>query len=121
MKSNITLFILLLINSFLFAQNFWENPSINALHKEEARASFYPFETVDKALRGHPNQSYFYKSLNGQWKFNYVTKSSQRPIDFYKSSFDVSSWDSIPVPGNWEMYGYGYPHYSNITYPFKLV
>ncbi len=103
----------------MFAQNFWENPSINALHKEEARASFYPFETVDKALRGHPNQSYFYKSLNGQWKFNYVTKSSQRPIDFYKSSFDVSSWDSIPVPGNWEMYGYGYPHYSNITYPFK--
>jgi beta-galactosidase len=48
-----------------------------------------------------------------------VERISQRPLDFYKTSFDVSSWNDIPVPSNWELHGYGYAHYVNRSYPFK--
>jgi beta-galactosidase len=59
------------------------------------------------------------ESLDGTWKFHWVKSPDVRPVDFYKSDFDVSSWKEIPVPSNWEMQGYGTPIYSNITYPFK--
>ena len=63
--------------------------------------------------------STFYQSLNGNWKFNWVKQPSERPVDFYKKDYDVSSWKEIPVPSNWEMLGYGTPIYTNYTYPFK--
>jgi beta-galactosidase len=83
------------------------------------RASFYPFETKELALENDRDKSEYIKNLNGIWKFNYVKRTSQRPLDFYKTSFDVSSWDDIPVPSNWELHGYGYAHYINRGYPFK--
>ena len=100
-------------------QNHWEDPQIFAVNKEEARASFTPFESVDKALSGDIAESTYIKSLNGLWKFNYVPKASQRPLDFYKTSYDVSKWKSIPVPANWELHGYGFAQYNNIQYPFE--
>ncbi|MDA3853745.1 MAG: DUF4981 domain-containing protein, partial [Bacteroidales bacterium] len=55
---------------------------------------------------------------NGTWKFNWVYKPAERPIDFYKTDFDVSAWNDIKVPSNWELEGYGTPIYTNIKYPF---
>ena len=57
--------------------------------------------------------------MNGQWKFHYVDRVSQRTQGFHKSAFDIRNWDDITVPANWELHGYGYPHYTNITYPFE--
>ncbi|MDX1315650.1 MAG: beta-galactosidase, partial [Eudoraea sp.] len=96
------------------AQNHWEDPTVFAINKEEARASFIPFEDVDKALSGEASESRYIKSLNGFWKFNYSPKASQRPLDFYKTTYDVSKWDNIPVPANWELQGYGFAQYNNI-------
>ena len=59
-----------------------------------------------------------YKSLNGDWKFNWSKNPAQRPVDFYQNSFDDREWNSIPVPSNWEMQGYGIPVYTNVIYPF---
>ena len=56
--------------------------------------------------------------LNGIWKFNHVMKPSDRPLDFYKNDYDVSQWDDIDVPSNWQMRGYDFPIYTNIIYPF---
>lgn len=56
-------------------------------------------------------------SLNGKWAFRFVSEPSQRPLDFYKDDYDVSSWDAIPVPSNWEMHGYDRPIYCNVEYP----
>lgn len=104
----------------------WENQHIFAIHKEEARATFIPFANVDELKNDPsytrswlPNQSSRYILLNGNWKFNWVKQPSERPVNFYKPTFDVSSWSEIPVPSNWEMHGYGVPIYSNITYPFR--
>lgn len=58
-------------------------------------------------------------SLDGQWYFHWSKDPASRPADFYKSTFDVSSWPTIHVPGNWQLQGYGKPIYTNVKYPFK--
>lgn len=101
------------------AQNDWENPEVFQKNTEDARATFYAFSSVDKAVKNCLQSADYIKNLNGTWKFNYVGQASKRPTDFFKADVDNSSWDDIPVPGNWELYGYGFANYSNIKYPFK--
>ena len=98
--------------------NDWENPAVFRINEEKAHAHFWPFKSVDAAIDGTSSSSTLVRSLNGNWKFNFVDEPAKRPMDFFKAGFDVSGWDEIPVPGNWEMYGYGYPIYTNIEYPF---
>jgi beta-galactosidase len=96
----------------------WGNPQMISQNKEATQATLMPFRTVDEALTQKRNQSVFYKSLSGTWKFNWVRKPADRPVDFYKPDFDVSDWDNIPVPANWELQGYGIPIYVNHQYEF---
>ncbi len=110
----------LFAGSCVFAQNDWENPGLFERNKEKARATFYPYSSIEKALENNVKSAQFVKCLNGNWKFNYVGKISERPLDFQNLDFDNSNWDDIPVPGNWEMYGYGFANYVNIDYPFKM-
>ena len=111
--------LLLASNSLLFSQNDWENPRVFKINREDARATFFSFDSEQQAITGDLNANANIKTLNGKWKFNYVGRASQRPTDFYKTDYDVSSWDDIDVPSNWELSGYGYPHYLNVEYPFK--
>lgn len=108
------------------SENPWENETICAINKEPGRATFYPFPSTEKlkadASFDKPwemSSSEWYISLNGMWKFNWVKQPSERPLDFYKTDYNISSWKEIPVPSNWEMHGYGTPIYTNITYPHK--
>jgi beta-galactosidase len=96
----------------------WENPQVYGINKEPARATYTPFPDEQAAL-GKSHQSSFTESLDGMWKFHWVKRPEDRPSDFYRPDFDVSSWKEIRVPSNWEMEGYGTPIYTNITYPFK--
>lgn len=104
----------------------WENERIYAINKEEGRATFIPFANSEE-MKADPaytrpwerTHSSRYLLLNGNWKFNWVKQPSERPVDFYKTSYDVSGWKEIPVPSNWEMHGYGTPIYTNITYPIR--
>ncbi len=96
----------------------WENPKVFDINMEKPHAVLMPFDDLDQALDARPEQSPFYKSLNGSWKFNWVRKPADRPRNFYKMDYDVSYWDNIPVPANWELQGYGVPIYVNIQYPF---
>jgi beta-galactosidase len=108
------------------SKNDWENETIFAINKEPAHVTTIPYPSVE-SLTNDPffqtpwltPKSSLYQSLNGNWKFNWVKQPSERPAGFYKPGYDVSSWKEIPVPSNWEMYGYGTPIYTNITYPFK--
>lgn len=118
-KTFVFMFTAILVHSLVIGQNDWENPEVFRKNREKAHATFYCFENLDKALQGNLNAAKYIKNLNGKWKFKYVGKASQRPKDFYKTDVDNSGWDEIPVPGNWELYGYGFANYSNIEYPFK--
>ncbi|NOX66482.1 MAG: DUF4981 domain-containing protein [Chlorobi bacterium] len=112
-----------LIDFNLYGQqaNDWENSEIFGINKEEAHSTAIPFANIEQAEAADWDASPFYKLLNGKWKFNWVPKPADRPIDFYKPEYDVSNWDEIPVPGNWQMYGYGIPIYVNVKYPFVVV
>ncbi|WP_170179800.1 glycoside hydrolase family 2 TIM barrel-domain containing protein [Flavivirga rizhaonensis] len=98
---------------------YWENPEIFQENRAPAHASFYRYQDEASAIA---NSRYYnsplYQSLNGQWKFNWVKKPSDRPVDFYKADYDVSGWKDIKVPGNWELQGFGFPIYTNISYVF---
>ncbi len=96
----------------------WQNPRIFEINKLPARASFFAYESTHSALAKDPGNSSFIKSLNGPWQFNWVKKPSQRPVNFFKTDFNASTFVTIQVPGNWERQGFGTPHYKNIDYAF---
>lgn len=96
----------------------WENPQNLFQNRETSRAFFIPFADKSEAMQGKRGNSSLVQSLNGMWKFSWVPKPADRPIDFYKPEYDVSSWKEIPVPSNWQMLGYGTPVYSNQSYIF---
>ena len=98
----------------------WENPHVLGIDKEPGHCTSVPFEDLWSASEGYRTSSPWFHSLNGRWKFHWVGNPSVRPVDFYKPSFDVSKWDVIPVPANWQMCGYGTPIYTNIKHPFKV-
>jgi beta-galactosidase len=96
----------------------WENPDVVGRNKEPGHVTYIPYRDVPAALHNNPEQSPFYVSLSGLWKFNWVRKPVDRPMNFYKDDFDVSQWDDINVPANWELQGYGVPIYTDVDYPF---
>ena len=98
--------------------NDWENPVVVGLNKELPHVTYIPYKDIETALVNNPAHSPFYLSLNGRWRFNWVKKPADRPIDFHKKEYDVSQWNDIIVPGNWELQGFGIPIYTNILYPF---
>jgi beta-galactosidase len=109
----------ILLISPLFAQvNDWENPAVIGKNKELAHATYIPYSNINQALKDVPDNSPWHQSLNGIWKFNWVSHPDMRLVDFYKTNYDLSYWDDIPVPSNWQLHGYGKPIYVNVTYPF---
>ncbi|MFX1454539.1 MAG: glycoside hydrolase family 2 TIM barrel-domain containing protein [Promethearchaeota archaeon] len=95
----------------------WENTEMFGQNKEPAHNTNIPYHDIKTSLHGNREESKFYKSLNGIWKFHWVMKPADRPIDFYKIQYNVDNWNEIPVPSNWQMHGYGIPIYLNIRYP----
>ena len=99
----------------------WESPQAIALNKEKPKAWFFSFANKESARKVLPEHSEYWKSLNGSWKFNWVKHPDARPVNFYETSYDVSAWDDIDVPSNWNVYGiqkdgslkYGVPIYVN--------
>ncbi|RLD55804.1 MAG: beta-galactosidase, partial [Bacteroidetes bacterium] len=99
----------------------WENSEIFGINKEEAHSTAIPFATFEEAKEAEWKRSPYYKLLNGNWKFNWVPKPADRPENFYKIGYDISEWNEIPVPSNWQMNGYGIPIYVNVKFPFVIV
>lgn len=96
----------------------WENPEINGINREATHATLMPYESSGKALDARRFESSWFRSLNGQWKFNWVRTPAERPTDFFLPTYDVRTWKDITVPGNWQLEGYDMPVYVNIKYPF---
>ena len=96
----------------------WENPEMFQQNRESAHVTLVPYADAGMAQSGSRKDSPFYYTLNGAWKFNWVKAPAERPVDFYRPDYDVSGWDEIPVPANWQLEGYGIPYYVNIQHPF---
>ena len=101
----------------LFGQSYdWENLAVSSVSTEPAHASYLPFASITEIAFGNSSQV---KYLNGTWKFLYVKNPSHVPPAFYKNDYNISKWDNIHVPGNWQLQGnYDPPVFTNIKYPF---
>ena len=88
----------------------WENPAVLGINKLPYHATLQ--------LPSKQKECKEIVSLDGQWLFHWSRKPEERPVDFYREDYDVSGWDKITVPGNWQMQGFGTPIYININYPF---
>ncbi|MCP4044769.1 MAG: DUF4981 domain-containing protein, partial [Gammaproteobacteria bacterium] len=97
---------------------YWQDLSVYRVNAEAPRATFIAYDLAEKLATDDYASSPYYKLLSGDWKFNWSANPSVVPEGFFEPNFDVSKWDDIPVPGNWQMYGYDYPIYTNIEYPF---
>lgn len=107
------------LSAVLMAQpNDWENPAVFAVNKLPARAHFFAFETAEGIAAQDPSVSPFYQSLDGPWKFHWVADERQRLLDFHQTNYQDADWNSLPVPSNWQLHGYGYPIYVNQSYAF---
>ncbi len=98
----------------------WENPGLLHRNRRPAYATSVPYADVPGALRGERGASPFFRLLNGEWQFQYLPSPADVPPDFFADTFDASGWDSLPVPSNWQMHGYGRPQYTNVNYPYPL-
>ena len=96
----------------------WEDPTMIGQNKEAGHASLMPYPTLEQALKGDRSNSEHRLDLNGLWKFNWVSKPDDRPLEFHKNNYDVSTWDDIEVPNSWQLQGYGQPIYTNVQEPF---
>ena len=97
----------------------WDDPSIIQVNTVTPRTTYLPFDTADHAIANAsaPKASPRYASLAGQWAFQWSANPESRPIPFYESDYEISDWDRIDVPSNWQLKGYGLPIYLNIVFP----
>ena len=104
----------------VFAQkNEWLDPDINEINRAPMHAGYFAYESESQATSGVKESSANFLTLNGYWKFNWVKDAGMRPLDFYKKDFNDKGWTSMPVPGIWEVNGFGDPMYTNIAYPWS--
>ena len=103
------------------AQSFqeWKDPRINEVNRAPMHANYFAYESADAAKKGVKENSANFMSLNGSWKFFWVKDADARPTDFWKKGFDDKGWNDLPVPGLWELHGYGDPIYVNIGYAWR--
>ena len=103
------------------AQSFkeWQDPEINAVNRATMHTNYFAYESVDAASRGAKEQSSYFMTLNGTWKFFGVKNTDARPVDFWKVDFNDKGWSTMPVPGVWELNGFGDPIYVNTGYAWR--
>ncbi len=99
----------------------WQNPEINQQNREERHAAFFAYESEAKAAKGDKSASSRYLSMEGAWKFHFARNHFDRPKGFESLKFDDSKWTDFPVPGLFEINGYGDRIYKNAGYSWATT
>ena len=97
----------------------WHDLDVNQINRYQCHTSFFAYRNEAEAKSGNKESSANYLSLNGNWKFKWVPNADERPTDFYATGFDDSAWGNMPVPGMWELNGYGDPEYVNTGFAWR--
>ena len=121
MKKHILTSLLTMMTLSMGAQSFqeWKDPKVNAVNRAPMHTNYFAYESDNAAQKGIKENSANFMTLNGTWKFNWVKDADSRPTDFWKIGFNDKGWNNIPVPGVWELHGYGDPIYVNIGYAWR--
>ena len=110
----LTMGLALIATASLSAANDWENPAVFAVGNEPTRATAYVYADRDAAIANVRESSQWFKDLSGNWKFRWSPTPDGAPAGFEATNYDDSSWGTMPVPGNWELNGFGKPIYTNV-------
>ena len=128
MKRRISIILMLFFSLAANAQDkpflsdvyhYLENTGIYELNQVEGHVPLVPYATLNEALADKRSSASSFLSLNGIWKFFYSDKPEGTPSDFFREDYNDKKWDTIRVPSNWEMRGYGDPLFRNVSTPFK--
>jgi len=117
----------------------WENPELTNRNRLSGRAYTFPYPDEASANTLQRGASPWFMLLNGIWDFEYSASPLVAPSEPYASLFgimnptidddypsdyrceyDSDNWGEITVPSCWQIEGYGYPHYTNLQYPFPV-
>lgn len=105
----------------------WQNLKVLEVNREPPRDGFIPYHDFESAITNQRENSLYYRSLNGSWDFFFAEAPEVAPNGFMEPDYDCipvcpggAGWSALPVPSNWQMEGYGFPHYSSCPYPFPL-
>jgi len=79
----------------------------------------YESEELAKSAAPQPSLSSRFLDLNGPWKFSWAPRAGEVPEGFQEAAYDHSAWGEMPVPGNWELNGHGFPIYTNVDFIFE--
>ena len=99
--------------------NEWQDAGVNAVNRMPMHGSWFAYESPEAAQAGDKTLSERFVTLNGNWKFNWVRNADQRPTDFFRVGYNDKGWNDMPVPGLWELNGYGDPVYLNVGYAWR--
>ena len=99
--------------------NEWQDAGVNAVNRMPMHGSWFAYESPEAAQTGDKTLSERFVTLNGNWKFNWVRNADQRPTDFFRVGYNDKGWNDMPVPGLWELNGYGDPVYLNVGYAWR--
>lgn len=121
MKKTLLTLLLGALAAGLHAQSFteWQDPEVNAVNRLPMRATCFAYESADAAAAGDKSASERFLTLDGEWRFCWVRHADERPTEFFRTDFNDGAWGTMPVPGMWELNGYGDPQYLNIGYPWR--
>ena len=96
----------------------WMAPECLSINRVPMRATIYPFPSAQTARSVDRERTPWFQLLNGQWQFKAVDSPENVALADVAMDCDRSKWDSIEVPGNWTLQGYGGPQYTNVQMPF---
>ena len=99
--------------------NEWHDMEVNNVNRLPVHTTFFAFENEQAAIKGDMTKSRNFLSLHGNWKFHWVENADQRPTNFYEPTLDDSGWSMMPVPGMWELNGYGDAEYVNSGFAWR--
>jgi len=122
MKTALSLFLMASAMTVASAQSFneWLDPNINQVNRLPMHSSFFGYEN-NEAAQNDAKFSSNYLDLSGTWKFNFFNNAEGYRNDFFKPGYNDTQWGTMPIPGNWELNGYGDPTYTNVVYPWDPV
>ena len=120
MKRYTTLLLALLIAvSTIAAEPRHRDPNINSVNREPMRSTFIVYPSVAEVQSGSAISSSLYRSIDGVWKFLWLENVlTPNPEGFAAVKFDDSEWKTMPIPGMWELNGYGDPVYISHGWPW---
>ena len=100
-------------------QPVWLDPKVNSENEKPDVADYFAYEDIEQAQRGEKSLSSRFMSIEGNWKFDFVKNAYDKPEKFFAVGYDDSKWVDFPVPGLFEMNGYGDRIYTNVSYPWN--